>query len=262
MTFGPLTTDTFTLLVGLGVVLSVALAAWGYARRAEPHPGRAVDAYLLALIFGLVGARIVHVALHWDYFSANTGEISRLAAGGLDPYGAVVAGLFGLWLGARLRGARFITLLDSLAPALPLIAFMAWWGCAANHCAYGTEVDNLAYYPSWLVWEERDVYNIILPRYAVQPLGMVASAALLITLPGLFRLARRSLPGSRFALALALLALSGFVLGFLRGDAMPVYVGLRAEQWLALVTASGASAAALRHWRMVRLWEKTPGAAQ
>src|SRR5690606_31172444 len=99
----------------------------------------------------VVGARLAHVALQWDYFSAHTGEIIRLTAGGLDWHGALLGGLLGLALVARWRRLPLRLLLDALTPVLPLVALGGWIACWSAACGYGREVDTLANYPAYAV---------------------------------------------------------------------------------------------------------------
>jgi prolipoprotein diacylglyceryltransferase len=230
-TFGPLTFQTYTLLVGLGVVVSILLALWQL--RTVEKPGAVVDCLLVGLIVGLLLARLGHVALHWDYFRDHQSEIAQLRAGGLNWHGAVVGGLIGITLMAEARRVTYLSLLRSLAPALPLLVFFGWWGCGAARCAYGAEVANLAYYPSWLVWEGPDIYNLFVPRYRLQALGM-GLAVILLAGWFLLRVLNRtqSQSDSGFWLLLMLLALGMFLLGFLRGDVVSIIRGLRADQWL------------------------------
>jgi phosphatidylglycerol:prolipoprotein diacylglycerol transferase len=231
---GGTTYHTYTLLLGLCIVLSAGL---GLLRlRGVYRPGRLADAYLAALAVGIVTARAEHVLLHWDHFGENLGDITNLYTGGLNGHGAVLGGLLGLYVVSRWRGLDFPRLRDSLVLALPLIALGAWWGCGASHCAYGREVGTLADYPAWAAAESADVYGIVLPRYNTQLFG-IASALAGLVIAGLL-VWRGWLPARRFWVVLALLAAAQFVTGFFRDDLMHTAAGLRADQWLdALVFA-------------------------
>ena len=226
---GPFSLHTYTLWVGLAIGAALALAALNRRDRA----GAVLDCGLLALAAGVIGARAVHVGLHWDYFVQHADEIARLRAGGLAWAGAVIGGLGGLALGARWRRISLMGLLEALTPALPLIGLAAWWGCWATGCAYGAEVATLADHPGWLVSEAPDIYGIIAPRYHTQLYGAAGSLALLLLTA--LMIGRGWLKGRRFGLLLALTALLSFGVGFWRADAAPVAAGLRADQWLDLL---------------------------
>jgi phosphatidylglycerol:prolipoprotein diacylglycerol transferase len=191
-----------------------------------------VDLALGTLVGALLGARLFHVLLHWSYFADNLGEALRLNAGGLDWHGALFGGLTGLWVLTRWRKTAFRAAVDALTPALPLLALAAWLGCAPAACAYGAEVDTLAYYSPLVASETRDIFGIVAPRYNTQFFG-VTLALLLLLISG-FLIWRNWLYGCRFWLVLALLSLGMFVIGFYRGDAVLMLAGIRADQWLNL----------------------------
>lgn len=209
-----------------GLVLSLLIALRYTALRLAVL----VDAALAASVLALAGARIEHVLLNWAYFANNLGEALRPSAGGLGWHGAVLGGVLGVALVARWRSFSLRALLDSLAPALPLLAFAGWFGCWAAVCAYGAEVDTLAHYPAFAAAETRDVYGIVAPRYNTQVFGMALAAALFLL--SLLLIRRRWLCNRRFWLLLTLLSMSMFVIGFFRADVVPSIAALRADQWL------------------------------
>lgn len=237
-TIGPIHTTFYTFIISLSLIAGMGMAMLWRLRIGE-HPGAVVDASLVAIAGGMIAGRVLHVALNWIYFDAQRGEILSISAGGLDWRGAFIGAVIGLALMAKWRDLSLAGLLDALAPALPLIALAAWWGCGASHCAYGAEVDNLSEHPGWLVWEEADIYNLSAPRYATQRLGIALAALVLLVM--LIVVWRGWLSGRRMWLALVLVAASMFGLGFLRGDYAAVVAGLRLGQWLdlALVMAGG-----------------------
>ncbi len=226
---GPLRVQTFTLALALAVIASIGYGLY----RLPERRGALMDAALVALGLGLLGARAGHVLLNWDYFAYNSRQILALRAGGLDWHGGLLAGLLGLWIVARWRGLALNRLLDLLAPALPLLALAGWWGCRAANCAFGAELNSLVDAPALLVAELPDVYGIPAPRYRTQFFGI------LLALLGLALLAlliyRGWLAGGRFWLLLALLSAGMFAIGFLRGDFAYDLAGLRVDQWLDLM---------------------------
>lgn len=215
---------TFGFALALGIVLSVGIGVYRSGYRASA----VIDAGLGAFAGGVVGARIVHVLLNWAYFADHGDEALRLNAGGLDWHGAVVGGLIGLALIARWRRLSVRALLDALAPALPLLAFAGWLGCAAAVCGYGAEVDTLAHYPAFAVAESRDVFGIVAPRYNTQVFGLALALALLAL--SFVLLHYDGLKDRRFWILLALFSIGMFGIGFYRGDSVPTLLGLRADQ--------------------------------
>lgn len=258
---GPWRLHTFTLALGVVVVLSLVLVA----RRRTPR-GAVIDACLGALVGGGGVARLFHVLLNWNYFADNLTEARTIGAGGLEWHGAVLGGIVGLWIVVRVQRywARtrkiaslqllsvsqwFNVSLDWLTPALPLIGLGAWYGCLAVGCGYGLEVDTLANYPAWAASEYVDVYGIVLPRLNTPYFGMALCGLglVFVAVSGWWQRKRQpnhmertaKMPslrsGMRFWLVLALLSGGMFVIGFFRGDRTFVWFGLRADQMLDVV---------------------------
>lgn len=233
--------STYTLLVVCGLLVSLLWVV--RALRHESFPGRVVDVWLAGIAGGLVLARAGHVVLHWDYFRDHQPEITQITAGGLDWHGAFFGALFGVLVAGWLRGFDLSRLLGASAPVLAIMAFAGWWGCGTTHCAYGAEVDTLANYPGWLVWERHDIFNIIAPRYRTQQLGMAWALILLLLW---WWMARRDVfavqQDRRLWLLLALLGAGMFGIGFLRGDDVIMWAGMRGDYWFDIATTGAAVA--------------------
>ncbi len=239
--FGTGMPQAYTNIIALALI---AAGAW-LLLRAQPSERKATaDVLLAVLIVGVIGARLVHVALNWAHFSYNLDEIARLSAGGLDWRGAVVGGLAGGILAAQWRALDWRPLLDTAALPLALVAAMGWLGCWAASCAYVAEVASLADYPPLVAWEGRDVYGIYAPRYNTQLIGLLLSLMLLGL--GLLAIRRGWLAGRRFWLMLAAISLMMLSIGFLRGDYALDVAGLRLGQWLDLLLMITAGGLALR----------------
>jgi prolipoprotein diacylglyceryltransferase len=219
--FGAFRIPAYSLMV----IGALAASLWAAAAGSAGRRAAMIDTALAALVVGLIGARLEYVLLAWDYFAAHGDEIARFDLGGLGWHGALIGGWIGATLMARWRGLARRDALRRLAWALPLIAFGAWIGCGAAGCAYGREVDTLAHYPAWLVWEARDVYGTFAPRISTARFGMIA--ALVTAGIGALTPTER-----RFGVMLALFSTAMFVIGFVRADANPLIGGLRADQLL------------------------------
>jgi prolipoprotein diacylglyceryltransferase len=236
-----MTARTYTFVLALALCFAAALVLL-----VTPRKGRAAaaNALLLALALGIAAARIEYVLLHPEAFGAGGQNVLDIASGGLGWHGAALGALTGLWLGARLgrvEVALWRRWLSALAFGLPFIVFAAWYGCAASGCAYGAEVRTLADYAPRVAAELPDIYNIVVPRWNT-PLYGVALAALLLCVVALWRCGegRRGLnTASAFWLALALLALGMFAIGYARADAVLTLAGLRGDQVLDLGVFAG-----------------------
>lgn len=226
---GPIPLRTYTLLIDLGLLIGLGILAW----RGRAVEGRAVgwvDVGIGGIVGGVIGARALHVALNWGYFHTNPVEIVQLWAGGLEWHGALAGALLTGYEVARLRRVQISALTDALALAFPVGAALAWLGCLMSSCAYGQEVRSLADHSPLVVSELRDIYGALAPRYNTQVFGVAWS---LLTLAMAALLAwRGALAGRRLWAALAFYSVGALLIAGLRADPMPMWAGLRADQWL------------------------------
>lgn len=105
------------LFTAIGILVGVRLSLW-----IAGQIGFDVDdAYTLALIgipSGIIGARLLFVAEHWDFYSENIADILALTEGGISIWGAVLGGVAGPLAFALWRGWDVWKGLDAAGPGL------------------------------------------------------------------------------------------------------------------------------------------------
>lgn len=224
--------NTFTFLFGLGLFISISLSALTYRLNNVVRIGAVVDVCLAGLILAIITGRMGHVLIHWAYFSEHASEIIQINAGGLNWHSALTGGLFGAWLMRRVmyHQLNFHLIVESWAIAIPLLGLMGWWACGAFFCGYGAEINNLTDYPATLVWEAPAMNGMVAPRFATQPLGMMWAGVVLLVI--IICIWRGWFAHKRFGVSLMLWSVGMILLGYLRGDVMPMWSGLRLDQWL------------------------------
>jgi prolipoprotein diacylglyceryltransferase len=234
--FGPIEIRAFTFWIAIGVLISVSLLcmlAWRRGERMLP----CLDVAVAVLLFGILGARIGHVLLSWEYFSAHSDEIWSLAGGGLNWHGALLGGLLGALMAGLWRGVPLLALGDRLALVIPIMAGAIWMASVVSNNTYAVEVRSLADFPAWMVVESPDIYGISAPRLALANVGVTSALVLFLLLAALDVL--RWLPGVRLWLGIALYSLAMYFIGFFRADPVGLVLTRRAEQLLDLgVTAA------------------------
>ena len=251
---GPFVIRTYTLLLDAIIVIGlIALLMRG--DREEERGSAWVDVGLAGVVAGLLGARAMHVAIHWYYFSENLTETWQIWRGGLEWHGAVLLAIPTMLGMAALRKVRWRSIAEVFAWLLPLGAIFIYAGCLSTSCGHGREVASLVEMPFPLAAELPDLYGVVRPRLISQLYGLVGSVVLLgISFP-LRRLFKRE--GIRVWLMLGMLALLSFGVAFTRGDSAPPWRGLRHDQALDLlvigVSIVGAFIASLRPLPIYRL---------
>jgi phosphatidylglycerol:prolipoprotein diacylglycerol transferase len=138
--FGPLTLRWYGILMATAMAIGLWLAHRDALRRGiDPEP--LLKASELALLGGLIGARLYYVAFNLDYYSRLPAKILAVWEGGLAIHGGVIGGIL---LGggyAWFRRLPVLRYLDIAAPSLALGQAIGRWGNFFNEEAFGTPTD-------------------------------------------------------------------------------------------------------------------------
>lgn len=182
----------------LSIILGIVVAIWIGERRWVARGGRPGDVQDLAIWgvpFGLVGARLYHVATdHGLYFGDGNDPITALYVwrGGLGIWGGVALGALGVYLGARQKGIKLLPVLDAMAPGVLVAQAIGRWGNWFNQELYGRPTDlpwgleiDPSNYPSGLTFPEGTTFH---PTYLYEFLWNLAAFALVIWADRRFKL--------------------------------------------------------------------------
>jgi len=160
----------YGILVTLGTLIG-AIVADREAKRRGHNPDHVWNALILVMIFGLVGARLYHVlstpagtGTSLRYYLDNPIEIVRVwpnGLSGLGIFGAILGGLFGLWIYCRFAKLRFAEWVDIAALGLPLGQAIGRWGNYFNQELYGR--------PTTLPWGTPIEQQFRLPEHVSLP---------------------------------------------------------------------------------------------
>jgi phosphatidylglycerol:prolipoprotein diacylglycerol transferase len=129
---------------GVLMASAMALGLWlGHrdARRRGIDPDSLLKAAELALLGGLVGARLYYVLFNLDYYSQFPGKIFALWEGGLAIHGGVIGGVLAGGAYAWRRGLPVRQYLDIAAPSLAIGQAIGRWGNFFNEEAFGRPTD-------------------------------------------------------------------------------------------------------------------------
>jgi len=182
------------ILIGFFVALRYAMAE---ARRlpqgdapdgkGRVTPDHVFDMALFGLVAGLIGTRVVFVALNWKLFAGDPIEALKIWTGGLSFIGAPIFGFGYVWLYCRRHRLPFLVVADIGAPGFALAYAFGRIGCFLNGCCYGRECS--------LPWaarfhEEGAVGVLTEPSHPTQIYAAIMSLAVFGALHALRRMRR------------------------------------------------------------------------
>jgi prolipoprotein diacylglyceryl transferase len=140
---GPVPLRGYALSIILGIIVAIWIGERRWVARGG-RPGDVQDLAIWAVPFGLVGARLYHVATDSGlYFGDGDNPITALYVwrGGLGIWGGVALGALGVYLGARRKGIRLLPVLDAMAPGVLVAQALGRWGNWFNQELYGRPTD-------------------------------------------------------------------------------------------------------------------------
>lgn len=204
---------------------------------------------IIALIFGLLGAKLFDIFENWSGFVKNP-KAYIFSPSGLTMYGGLICAALAIWVYARKHKIAFWHLNDAAAPALMLAYSIGRIGCqVAGDGDWGIE-SNLANKPSFLpdwMWSYKYPHNVneegsvkiadCVGKYCNElaqgvyptPFYEVVACALLF---GVLWLVRKKIkvPGQLFALYLIFNGLERFAVEKIRVNVRVNFLGFHPTQ--------------------------------
>lgn len=133
----------FGVMLVLGLLCAMELARW-MARRADLNPDVFSNAALLALLTGVVGARLSHVLENLSVYTnparsawQNLLDAVNLASGGLTYYGGFLLAVPAVVIYLRAKRMPVWRCADIVAPCLMVGLAFGRVGCFLNGCCFG-----------------------------------------------------------------------------------------------------------------------------
>jgi phosphatidylglycerol---prolipoprotein diacylglyceryl transferase len=247
---GPLSIHAYGLMIALGVVAGV----WLMGRRLEASgAGTREDAGAVgvwAVIAGVIGSRLYHVATDWGSFKHDLGRIPQIWKGGLGiPGGILLGAVAALWAFKR-RGIPPSVGMTAGVPGLPLAQAIGRWGNWWNQELFGKPTDL-----PWALRVSDDKVpagyapgTTFHPTFLYESLWNFALCGLLLWIDRRFKLR----PGRLMAVYVVGYAVGRFWVEGLRIDPAHKAGGLRLNQWVALVVGGLAALYLVVDWNRQR----------
>ncbi len=138
-----LSLPTYGVLLAVGFIVALRVAL-RQARRAAVAPEIITDLWILSLLAGVIGAKLLLYLLDWRFYLSNPAAIlSTLRSAGVW-YGGLILALIANVLVLRRKGLDAWAVGDIAAPAIVVGQAIGRLGCLAAGCCYGR--------PSSLPW--------------------------------------------------------------------------------------------------------------
>ncbi|HEU5426763.1 MAG TPA: prolipoprotein diacylglyceryl transferase [Actinocrinis sp.] len=239
----------------LCIIAGIAVAVWLGERRwrergGEPHV--ITDIAIWAVPFGLLGGRLYHVITDYElYFTTGKDWVRAFYIwdGGLGIWGAIALGGLGAWIGARRRGVKLPPLADALAPGIVLAQGAGRWGNWFNNELYGdptTKPWGLTIHcmddvtrkatPCSGIPGTTTVAGHFQPTFLYESIWCVIVALIVLWADRRFRMGH----GRAFALYVLLYTIGRGWIEHLRSDYAHHILGMRLNDWTAIIVGVGA----------------------
>ena len=140
--FGRIDIAFYGIIIGIGMLLALFTVERNAVRHNE-DPAVFYDFFIMAVIFGIIGARVYYVAFEWNYYKGDILKILNIRQGGLAIYGGIIGGTLAAIIFCRLRKYPFLKLADGSVLGILVGQIIGRWGNFFNCEAFGGYTDSL-----------------------------------------------------------------------------------------------------------------------
>jgi phosphatidylglycerol---prolipoprotein diacylglyceryl transferase len=212
------------------------------ARRVGVDPAKVMDLGIYLIIAALVGAKLMLIAVDFDYFRQQPRELlSLVRAGGVFYGGLIAAVAVGFFLVRRYKLNIWSTG-DLMAPGIALGHVVGRLGCLFAGCCYGRPTDV-----AWAITFTNPIANANVGtplNIPLHPTQLYDAGAELLILGVLLLTERKGKPfaGRTFWMYIGLYAISRFIIEYFRGDIQrgTVFGDMSTSQFVSLLLVPAA----------------------
>jgi len=228
------------LFTAVGILVGVRLALW-IAKEIDFDVDHAYTLALIGIPSGIIGARALFVAEHWQYYGSNLRDILAITEGGISIWGAVLGGVLGPLLYALYRRWDIWKGLDAAAVGLAAGMGIGRLGDLVNgeHLARATDLPWGVIYthPSSPAFAHSLIVGAHHPATTYEMIGDFIILGIVIAL---VRGPWRRWPGLGFFFFLSAYAVMRFFLSELRLDSAGTFIpGITVPQLVSIVVVLG-----------------------
>lgn len=191
----------YGFFIALGYLASLALLLYLAHQRKQPA-GAFLDLAFIGIVTGVLGARILFIAINFKYYRQFPMEALYVWKGGLVFYGGLLLALPSCALYIWFRRMPLFATLDIMAPALAIGHSLGRIGCLGAGCCHGSVCDL-----PWAVRLNTDLVDPILRNVPVHPTQIYESLSLAALCAGLvYMLVKTKVPSGVAAI--------GYLMGY------------------------------------------------
>jgi len=137
ISFGSLHIYWYGLFVVLGLLAGLTVSL-KLAKKFGLSPNKIFDLAFYMIVAGIIGARIYHIFLEWNYYSQDYWNIFKVWQGGLAIHGGLIGGILVLIYFCWKEKINFWLLAAVFAPGIALGQAIGRWGNYFNQELFGT----------------------------------------------------------------------------------------------------------------------------
>lgn len=145
---GSLPVYSYGLMLAISILAGWLLTVRLAAKNDQLSEDAVSTACLLAALAGLLGGRLLYVAVNPVLLEEGGTRWYELTSGGSMAFGGFFGGLAAAAIYARIKGMSLAALADNAAPGLALGTMLTRIGCYLYGCDFGTVLPDGA--PGWL----------------------------------------------------------------------------------------------------------------
>ncbi len=121
ISLGPFSVRFYGIVYALGFLLVNYLLIKKAGKIKNLTKENASDLVIYIMLFGILGARIVHVLTEWSYYSSNLGEIFAVWQGGLAFHGGLIGGTLAAYFFTKKHKISFLEIMDFIVVPLSIV---------------------------------------------------------------------------------------------------------------------------------------------
>lgn len=154
ITVGPLALHLYGLLLGLGFVAALQVISQINKHAAVLCEKKLNLLVWIAVVGGIIGARIYHVIDEWQYYAVHIGAIPQVWRGGLGIYGGMAGGILALVLCALAMQTKKQSKIGNEIKISVTQTLKLWFDVAAMGLPLGQAIGRLGN------WVNQELYGL------------------------------------------------------------------------------------------------------